>query len=62
MRNPVGEEVRAPQDLGCLSMRLSANGKRRVPSGPDTSQGDDLKKEKCDKIGDRGPAKWTSER
>lgn len=43
MSNPVGEEVRAPQDLGSLGMRLSANGKRRVPSGPDMSQGDDLK-------------------
>lgn len=29
-------------------MRLSANGKRQVPSGHDTSQEDDLKKEKCD--------------
>lgn len=41
--------MRTPQDLGCLSMRLSTNAKRRVPSGLDMSQGDDPEKEKCDK-------------
>lgn len=58
----MGEEIKAPQDSGCLNVRISTNGKRQVPSGPDVSQGDDLKKENVTRLGDRGPAKWRSER